>query len=359
LDLLVGQLKAPGANLPPLNGNGNGNHIHLPSLELPTFYGNANQFFSFWEAFEQSVGLNGNLNNSQKLTYLFSLLRGPARAVVEGLSLEAANYQIAVDLLFGRYGNEGRRAEVLQNELIKLPKALSHHSSLRMLSESIERICRQLSTHGVDLNTNPFLISTLKEKLPSDVLTRLVEKEMDGGVVWTPLQWRNGLIKEVKIREAAIGDTPTFNDAPQTQSNHECPNRQFHPINDFRRQENNSSKSLVRSFSVVTNPRKRFFAQSANPSSGHSILSVEPGPSRTAPAKASVFCSLCRDFGHLPTHCPTYPTPDDRQLRIQQQNRCLICCSADHSADRCTAHVVCMNCRGAHHIMFCPTGGAQ
>jgi hypothetical protein len=373
LDLKIGQLppQAPqNGHLPALNGNGH--HINLPSLQLPEFNGDPEKFFGFWEAFQQAVGENANLNPAQKLTYLFSRLKGAARSGVEGLPLVAANYTIAVDYLKGRYGNESRRAEILQGELIKLPKAVNHPASLRVLSESIERICRQLATHGVDLNANPFVISTLKAKLPPDVLTRLVEKEMDSGGVWTPVQWRNGLIREVQIREAAGIDRD-----PQ----HRPPNPNFHRSqnshfqgrnpqsnNNFRLQQpqlnsrygpqqpQNFSKSFVRAF-PVSNPRKRSLTQSAGPS-GQSTLSDQPGPSKTQNRRnINAICSLCKNSGHFPSLCPSYPTPEKRQQRLIQQNRCLLCGRDGHPVEQCTAQVSCLNCRGAHHVIICKNNG--
>jgi hypothetical protein len=230
----------------------------------------------------------------------------------------------------------------------------------------VERICRQLLTLGVDLNTNPFLISTLKEKLPTDVLTRLVEKEMDGGVVWTPLQWRNGLMREVQIREAAMVNPAPLNKVSYQNhppQNRFIPNRHIHSNNRVVPQNapsNNFSKSFVRSFPVVANTgsRKRLHTHSVGPTVGHSNLSQEPGPSRpTQNNKPVNSCSLCNQPGHAPSVCPSYPTPDRRQSRLLQQNRCLRCGKSGHSDAQCRSRAVCLNCHGSHHVIICKNIG--
>ena len=75
----------------------------LPKLELPTFSGDVTEWTSFWDQF-QAVVHASELPDITKFSYLLSLLKGETKAVVQGLSLTAAHYKIACDLLRDRFG---------------------------------------------------------------------------------------------------------------------------------------------------------------------------------------------------------------------------------------------------------------
>ena len=78
----------------------------LPKLNLPTFNGDPKGWTSFWEQFGVIVH-DTDLPDISKFIYLKSSLKGEAKAVVSGLALTAANYQVACELLSDRFGRRG------------------------------------------------------------------------------------------------------------------------------------------------------------------------------------------------------------------------------------------------------------
>lgn len=75
----------------------------LPNLKLPKFSGQVTKWPSFWDQFQAAVG-STNMEAISKFTYLKNLLLGEAARCIGGLSLTAAHYHLASELLEKRYG---------------------------------------------------------------------------------------------------------------------------------------------------------------------------------------------------------------------------------------------------------------
>ena len=90
------------------NGSGKAVEAKLPKLELPCFSGEVTMWTSFWEQFVAAVDDNCELPDITKFSYLLSLLKSEARMAVHGLSLIAANYRTACEILGKRYGRPER-----------------------------------------------------------------------------------------------------------------------------------------------------------------------------------------------------------------------------------------------------------
>ena len=75
----------------------------LPKLVLPHFSGDVLKWTPFWEQFEAVVDTS-DMPDVTKFTYLLSLLKGEAKATVQGLPLNGVNYRTACDLLKKRFG---------------------------------------------------------------------------------------------------------------------------------------------------------------------------------------------------------------------------------------------------------------
>ena len=92
------------------NGSGKAVEAKLPKLELPCFSGEVTipMWTSFLEQFVAAVDDNCELPDITKFSYLLSLLKSEARMAVQGMSLTAANYRTACDILGKRYGRPER-----------------------------------------------------------------------------------------------------------------------------------------------------------------------------------------------------------------------------------------------------------
>ena len=59
-----------------MNGSPTG-QIKLPKLSLPSFHGDPMKWSLFWGQFSSAVHNNGQLDNTQKLTYLREVITDP------------------------------------------------------------------------------------------------------------------------------------------------------------------------------------------------------------------------------------------------------------------------------------------
>ena len=79
--------------------------VQLPRLDLPTFFGDALEWQSFWDGFEAAVHNNLAISGVQKLDYLRSLLCSEASQVVAGCVLTCDYYEHSLVLLKDHYGS--------------------------------------------------------------------------------------------------------------------------------------------------------------------------------------------------------------------------------------------------------------
>ena len=80
--------------------------VKLPKLTMQSFKGDLTTWTTFWDSYKAAIHDNASLSDIDKFNYLRSLLQGPARDAVSGLTLTAANYKEAVSVLEKRFGNK-------------------------------------------------------------------------------------------------------------------------------------------------------------------------------------------------------------------------------------------------------------
>ena len=79
--------------------------VKLPKLEISKFNSDIINWQGFWDQFCSAIHENNSISNIDKFSYLKTFLCDSANATISGLSLSAANYVQAVELLKERYGN--------------------------------------------------------------------------------------------------------------------------------------------------------------------------------------------------------------------------------------------------------------
>ena len=93
--------------------------VKLPKLSIQPFSGDIIDWTSFWDSYEATVHSNTSLSGIEKFSYLRSRLRGPALEAILGMRMDNANYQEAVTVLKGQFGNKQqiitKHMEVLMN----------------------------------------------------------------------------------------------------------------------------------------------------------------------------------------------------------------------------------------------------
>lgn len=146
--------------------------VKLPKITLPHFNGSLVKWPMFWESYESAIHNNTDLSDVDKFNYLRSLLERSAYDTIAGLTLSAANYQEAVEILKKRFGNKQMIIAKHMETLLNTEAVFSddHLKDLRHLFDTTESHIRSLKSLGIEATSyGPMLSSVLLTKLPPDL----------------------------------------------------------------------------------------------------------------------------------------------------------------------------------------------
>ena len=277
--------------------------IRLPKLELKKFGGQILKWQEFWDTLEATIHNNQALQPIDKFNYLRAELENEALKSIEGLELTNANYEVAINLLKERFGNEQLIIDSHYMQLMDMPAAINKVSSLRATYDNIEKHLRSLNALGEDTNQRQ-IISMIRSKLPKVVLARLEERK-DGGENWTTQLLRNYLKAYITAQETA--------------------ENQFM----MHQSEQGTVKGYQRS---AFNP-KPF-------STTETLLSNETLNHRKRN------CLYCQG-SHWSDECRKVKSPAARKDILK--GKCYICLKSGHLMKNCTNEKQCYHCKEKHH----------
>ena len=189
--------------------------VKLPKLVLKKFNGDHSKWISFWDTFEASVHKNENLSPIDKFNYLILLLEWSATESISGLMLTASNYDEAIEILNGRFGNKQQIINHHMEILPSLDSVTSHHNmrSLRKLHDTVESNVRSSKSLGVPRESYCGLLSSiLMIKLLQEF--RLVITKEVGDDDWQLDQLLTIFKRELEARERAGGTTVNGDQPP-------------------------------------------------------------------------------------------------------------------------------------------------
>jgi len=122
--------------------------------------------------------LNPNLSDIDKFSYLRGLLGGAARTTIPGLALTAANYEVAIDLLRGRFGKPVVIERAHVNQLLNVTSVFNERDAtgLRRLYDKIKIHHRGLKALEVDASTyKRIIVPATLGKLPEAVKLQITQ----------------------------------------------------------------------------------------------------------------------------------------------------------------------------------------
>lgn len=139
-------------------------HVRLPQLNLNTFNGDTSQWVGFINLFDATVHQNTSLSSVIKMQYLLSALSGEPQNLIKSLSISAANYPIAYQLLRDRHHNTRCLSFLHLNAVLDLPTITTGNThALRQFLNLFTEHTQSLSALHFDitLQSNPFLSAHL------------------------------------------------------------------------------------------------------------------------------------------------------------------------------------------------------
>ncbi|XP_055542672.1 uncharacterized protein LOC129728269 [Wyeomyia smithii] len=80
--------------------------LKLPTISLPEFAGDYQDWLAFHDTFLALIHSNQEVADIQKFHYLRAAVKGDAAQVIESISISSANYRLAWEALVSRYSNE-------------------------------------------------------------------------------------------------------------------------------------------------------------------------------------------------------------------------------------------------------------
>ena len=289
----------------------------LPKLELPTFSGDVTKWPSFWDQFTAVID-GSDLPEVSKFVYLLSLLTAEAKLSVKGLTISAAHYQIAKDILVQRYGRKERIifTHVQQLMNITVPGNITcENTVLWKLQDELLAHVRSLEALGVTGDQYGVILTPLiLSRLPQDVR---LEWAREGEGRESDLDWLlTFLASEINRRERS----QSFRDT--TSTTHD-------PV-------------------ATTCEEKVRSARKASASALHVHSSA------SGSEDVQVSCDVCGVKGHTAERCwnlTKLSTVSERRSKVQMCGLCFRCLCRNHVAKDCLNK--CDKCGGRHHVLLC------
>src|SRR5713101_8123159 len=269
--------------------------VRLPTLELPTFSGQIEDWLSFQDLFKASVHNNSRLTNAQKLQYLKASTKGDAARMIKNLAITDANYEIAQGILEERFSRKRELLFCYIDKLNSQPKLVTENSAdiLRMVDSTMETI-RCLETLGPQITG---FADTL-------ILHSLVQKLDSGTRAW----WEPSINHDkIQLLEALL----TF------------------------------LKNHARTLQAI--PRSSL-AKSIPPTTKHTYLNT---------ARQESNCIQCNGM-HSTKDCTQFKALNIKERRavIRNKRACFNCIRLGHGSFNCWRKVNCRRCNKKHHTLL-------
>lgn len=284
------------SNLPTVNQT----QVKLPTIQLPEFSGNYEDWPTYHDLFISLVHDNKSLSLVQKLQYLKSSITGEAEALLKHIKVTENNYEQAWNILKNRFGNKRVIVNTLFKRLtgqkaIKTPTANQIKSLLDTTAECMNSLQNQDLT--VD-NWDPLIIYLVVQKLDPE----------------THKDWEEHTY------------TQEFDKLPTL--------KEFYIF----------LESKFRTLELVTP------GSSSAVSREKTIKDKLCHVSANTPVKT---CTMCKEE-HALCHCKEFIKlqPMERTEFVRKNSLCYNCLAPGHSAWKCRIPVFCRRCNGRHHSLL-------
>uniref|UniRef100_A0A7I4Y2Q8 CCHC-type domain-containing protein n=1 Tax=Haemonchus contortus TaxID=6289 RepID=A0A7I4Y2Q8_HAECO len=269
----------------------------LPAIPIPTFSGKVWEYKNFWTLFCANVH-DQPLTKLQKFNYLLNALSGEARELVKRYSVTEDNYDLAVESLRKKYGDNSKLIDRLQARLEAAKAEDFTTQAQRRLLEFIVPIVAQLEQENVNLDGS-YLTKKVLAKFNTSTQRRILDLRLS---------------QETNESNWKMQDL--LKDLDQHISKEER-------INDMVKSKNTTHAKLI--------PKHTFGLNSKNQQ-----------------------CMFCSSMQHKSLSCSQYPTISERRTAMQERKLCLNCGKSGHFATQCKSQG-CRNCKGTrHHHTLCP-----
>lgn len=273
--------------------------VKLPSIKLPTFSGNYEEWPTYKDLFVSLIHECAKLSDVEKLHYLKSSIAGEAASLLKHIQVTGANYMQAWETLNHRYNNKRLIVNALLKRLFALKKCNTQSAQqLKTLLDTTTEIINSLNNLKVSTNSwDPLIIFLVVQKLDS-------ESHKD---------WEEAAYS-VNSEELST----------------------WEKLREFLEAKFRMLELINPTTTTTKNPKERVF---------HVTTTSEKHQDKT--------CALCKEV-HTLYHCSKFNKMkiNDRREHVKSNKLCFNCLAAGHTVFKCRMPTSCRICKRRHHTLL-------
>ena len=213
----------------------------------------------------------------------------------------------------------------LYTKLQNLQRTGNKFADIQWVSETIEKILRQLEAQGEFIDEQRVLIQQIISKYPQEVIIKL-EETKEPVIPWTVKSLRKAICHYVTVQE----------------------NVQCYVFTNVKSQPVVPRHTRALTSALNDSPRPSTEVLTAN---------SQKGSHQEGQVKASLPCIFCKG-NHFNGMCNKFTTLRERKQILSQQRRCFICLKVEHMLKNCPSSQkkVCCHCgkKDHHSRCLCP-----
>ena len=336
--------------------------VKLPDIRIQKFDGDPLKWNEWSSMFSSTIHNNEDITDTERMSYLQSLVIGPAKDCISGFLCNPNFYPSALQELNRRFGNPQNVVGALTKELeIFQRPAMNDHAALIAFASLLRRVVQTFASNGfsADLNAT-YLLRIARDKLPNPIKLKWTEHVVDN-------DWTNPGLTELsdwmdRQSRALEQLQDTFSSNTNNHSGQQNQSQGSSSFNNRNKNQNRSNWTQNFPGSKSSFPSKKSFehnktanknigsakpqqwtANSSNNTNGSSFFSGSKQPMRNETANRSrTKCPLDQQ-DHYIGKCPQFFSLDvsRRNCEAKKNSLCFNCLSSSHAAKNCTSKVLC------------------
>lgn len=293
----------------------------LPLIELPKFSGKLIDWVPFYDLFQSLVHERDNMSDAEKHYYLRASLESEALSIIRQLPMDEANYEVALNLLKGRYQNQRLLIDTYLDRITNLPVLQGHHSLRSDLFDPLRESVQALEALKVPVKEWSYLIVFITlQKLPMRI--RALYEERYG-----------------KSRE----DLPTLTQLMEL-LDEQC--RLYQSVSEPSWSRPSRQSPPLRGKKALTSGRSSAPRASESASAARGRLHSSEHTYQVT----SSSCSFCQSSDHTLYRCSSFKamSPRERKTWARNGGQCFKCLRK-HYATECQQKNWCYYCKSPDH----------